>query len=1342
MVDSVTKERDKLSFPRVLVEVSMNQEFADIVEFEDEYGNNVEVVIKYEWKPLKCNHCFGLGHSTDECKKKSGSKKEWIIKATGDKRDNGARLTEKQQGKKPAETDAEGFKPAGKKWKVKEKPAGVSTELGNTFQVLAEASTSYCDLVESEIVGQRTDLDKQMDDQSLVKQFIALQRIGLVGLLETRVKASKLGALYLRVFNGWCFTSNVAWHPGGRIVLAWNPQCYHVNIIKCDSQFIHSKVATADGRNEFYVTYVYALNDKEGRRKLWMDLKELSTCDPWIVLGDFNEILNREERVGDRVHYHKATEFIEVVEKCQLEDVKMSGNFFTWNNKQHGADRIYSKIDRILANPSWMGKYSNAEALFLNQGVFDHSPGVLNFHSEVSNGKKPFKYFRMWSSYPTYTEKIKDVWAQPINGTKMYQVVTRLKAMKGVLKEINKQGFSELHVAEAKAKEELEVCQSKLQLEPHSLLLHQEELKARLHYLKVHSDLSSMLQQKAKVSWVKNGDDNTLIFHSSLRERRRQNKILSIEQLDGTRTEQPEQVTEAFISYYKMLLGSSMENRKKVISSVVNLGPKVTKQQAEMLMGKYSKDECKAALFAIPGIKAPGRILKEINSTVLTLIPKVKCPNTVKDFRPIACCNVVYKVATKMICARLKNILPSLIAQNQSGFVKGRLIAHNVMVCQDLIRHYGRKNAKANCMIKLDLQKAYDTVEWDFIEEMMEALQFPSQFIQLVMNCGDPMSLIFVLGMEYLSKIMQRIGSKEEFRFHERCEEIKLNHLSFADDVLLFSKGDFKSVYLMLQGLKLFSLSSDMSGFGRHYAPFRYLGVPICAKRISSTDCKELAEKMTSRIKVWSTRNLSFAGRAVLVNSVLMTIHSYWSQIMILPKKTVNEIEAICRAFLWKGQHAMTSPGLIAWNSVCQAKSEGGIGFRKVEEWNRASMFKYVWAIANKEDNMWVRWIHNVYIREDDWWGYNAPVQGSWYWKKIVEAKNQIATMVDVQQFTHSRYHLSLGYKLLVPPQLKMHWSKEVWGKFNIPKCSFILWIAIQGRLRTRERLHRFGIINDSGCVLCNAQEETCDHLFFSCSFSQHCLQMIKDWLGWKVSTQTLSRLLRWIERSKYSKFKKNTLSAVMASLVYLIWRARNDKIWNGKDEDVNRDFAVYAETCFEKFGEKVKHWITFNEPHIFSTQGYDLGLEAPGRCTFCKAGSSATEPYIVAHNLLLSHATAANIYTKNYKPKQKGSIGISLDVTWYEPASNSTADVEATKRAQDFQLGWFLDPLVFGDYPKSMKERVKKRLPVFSKFEASLVKGSLDFVGINHYTTYYAWNRTVALNDTLQDSGALTIRK
>ncbi|KAF5752063.1 beta-glucosidase 40 [Tripterygium wilfordii] len=198
------------------------------------------------------------------------------------------------------------------------------------------------------------------------------------------------------------------------------------------------------------------------------------------------------------------------------------------------------------------------------------------------------------------------------------------------------------------------------------------------------------------------------------------------------------------------------------------------------------------------------------------------------------------------------------------------------------------------------------------------------------------------------------------------------------------------------------------------------------------------------------------------------------------------------------------------------------------------------------------------------------------------------------------------------------------------------------------------------------------------------------------------------------------------------------------------KDFAVFGETCFQKFGDRVKHWITFNEPHTFAIQGYDVGLQAPGRCSillrlFCRAGNSATEPYIVAHNTLLSHAAVADIYRSKYKPKQHGSVGIAFDVMWYEPASNSTDDIEATQRAQDFQFGWFIEPLIFGDYPSSMRSRVGSRLPMFSKTEAALLKGSLDFVGINHYTTYYAQENStniinVLLNDSLADSGAIAL--
>ncbi|XP_034696060.1 beta-glucosidase 40-like [Vitis riparia] len=210
------------------------------------------------------------------------------------------------------------------------------------------------------------------------------------------------------------------------------------------------------------------------------------------------------------------------------------------------------------------------------------------------------------------------------------------------------------------------------------------------------------------------------------------------------------------------------------------------------------------------------------------------------------------------------------------------------------------------------------------------------------------------------------------------------------------------------------------------------------------------------------------------------------------------------------------------------------------------------------------------------------------------------------------------------------------------------------------------------------------------------------------------------------------------------------DKYNGWLDPQIIKDFALYAETCFQQFGDRVKHWITFNEPHTFTVQGYDEGLQAPGRCSiplflFCRAGNSATEPYIVAHHVLLSHATVADIYHKKYKAKQQGSLGVAFDVIWFEPKTNSTEDIEATQRAQDFQLGWFIDPLMYGDYPKSLKDGVGSRLPNFTRDESALLKGSLDFVGINHYTTFYAEydanNLTgTLLNDSLADSRAITL--
>ncbi|KAJ4830026.1 Beta-glucosidase 12 [Turnera subulata] len=174
--------------------------------------------------------------------------------------------------------------------------------------------------------------------------------------------------------------------------------------------------------------------------------------------------------------------------------------------------------------------------------------------------------------------------------------------------------------------------------------------------------------------------------------------------------------------------------------------------------------------------------------------------------------------------------------------------------------------------------------------------------------------------------------------------------------------------------------------------------------------------------------------------------------------------------------------------------------------------------------------------------------------------------------------------------------------------------------------------------------------------------------------------------------------------------------------------FGDYAEICFKEFGDRVKHWITLNEPWSYAIGGYASGISAPGRCSDwqnlnCTGGNSATEPYIVAHNQLLAHSAAVNVYKNKFQATQKGSIGISLAINWFVPFNNVKINRHAARRAIDFMFGWFMDPLTSGDYPRTMKSLVGNRLPKFSGKESELLKGSFDFIGLNYYTANYAAN-------------------
>ncbi|KAF4355156.1 hypothetical protein G4B88_027028 [Cannabis sativa] len=157
--------------------------------------------------------------------------------------------------------------------------------------------------------------------------------------------------------------------------------------------------------------------------------------------------------------------------------------------------------------------------------------------------------------------------------------------------------------------------------------------------------------------------------------------------------------------------------------------------------------------------------------------------------------------------------------------------------------------------------------------------------------------------------------------------------------------------------------------------------------------------------------------------------------------------------------------------------------------------------------------------------------------------------MINTQQFTQEKYQIAAIYILLCPPQDRKYWIVQLWGRFNIPKHRFILWLALQGRLRTREKSHRFVIIDCPNCLLCNNGLEIINHLCFECSKTKQCVMEISHWLGWGgQATTELNRVSKWINRTKTCRFSRKVMVAGLASLVYHVWKTRNELIWQAKE--------------------------------------------------------------------------------------------------------------------------------------------------------------------------------------------------
>ncbi|GJY48856.1 RNA-directed DNA polymerase, eukaryota, reverse transcriptase zinc-binding domain protein [Tanacetum coccineum] len=569
-----------------------------------------------------------------------------------------------------------------------------------------------------------------------------------------------------------------------------------------------------------------------------------------------------------------------------------------------------------MINEKFIEKFPNSYGIFMPYIISDHSPAVLRIPKGMERRRKAFRFSNFIIGKKEFI---------PTKDGNIFERVTKLR-------------------------ESLKESQTEVDKHPHCEIVKEKSCKLLNEYYEALKDKSNMFMQKAKVDWLKDGDRNTKFFHKIIKSR-----------------------------MHKEFLGKKDVITKFPTEKLV-FPNKISVEEGNKMCRDVCDVEVKNAMFDIDDNKAP---------------------------RPDG------------YTTRLKGVLGNLVHESQSAFIAGRQISDNILLAHELFKWYNRKQNARKVAFKIDLQKAYDTISWDFIEVVLKQFGFPKKMVDWIMVCvsttkfsiningeregyfsggrglrqGDPMSpYLFTLVMEVFNLIMRKnISGNKNFKYHHRCKKLEITHLSFDDDLLVFCHSVIK------EALEEFSSYSRLKAnmhkstvffggmtsaeqniilgivpFAIGKLPVRYVGVSLITKKISSTDCKPLIDKVRNRVLDWRNKALSYSGRLQLISSVLSAMQIYWAYVFLLPKNVIYEINKILKGFLWCQGELTKGKAKISWKSVCKPKEQGGLGIKNLQLWNETLLIKQLWNVIVKKNTIWVKWVNSEILRGKSIWEVNA----------------------------------------------------------------------------------------------------------------------------------------------------------------------------------------------------------------------------------------------------------------------------------------------------------------------------------------------------------------------------------
>lgn len=825
--------------------------------------------------------------------------------------------------------------------------------------------------------------------RNVLRDLVASNNVSLVCIQETKMAViSRIDVLSI-LGSGFDYAFLPAAGSRGGILVAWKSDVWLASNFSYRAHSITMQIQELASSSVWHLTTVYGPTQDADKEGFLQEIREVQAGvgGPWMINGDFNMIYQAADKSNGRLHHRQMGRFRRLLSDLELKELHLHGRLFTWSNER--SEPTLERIDRIFVSLDWEDLYPNSFLQSMYSACSDHAPLLLQSNAFMT-AKKRFHFESIWVRRPGFLDVVKEAWHCPLVDVDPFQRLDWL--LRNTSRELQRWsgrfvGSVRLQLAIAKeVVHRLEMAQDHRDL---LLAEHALRKKLKLKALALASLHRVIARQRSRILHLAAGDANTKFFHSHASHRRNKRYIPSLS-VGTTCVHGEEEKAEVAFNFFSSLIGSVAPRSHSLDFAFLEmpcldlqeLAVPFTEEEVEKIVKELSSDKAPGpdgftGLFlkmAWPIIKPDvlrafqafsdmdTRSFHLINGALMILLPKNREAKAITDYRPISLIHCLGKLFSKAMACRLMPKMNLLVKPNQSAFIKNRNIEDNFRMVRGAAKLLHARG-KPMVLLKVDITKAFDSVSWSFLLDLLQYMGFPLRWTNWVsvllstasskislnghhgqrichargLRQGDPLSpLLFVFTMEVLNAMFCKADEKRLLS-PLKLRAVPYRVSLYADDVVAFLKpsvaelatakailGCFEGATGLATNLSKCSMSPIRCSEEQLQIattcfpckiedfPCKYLGVPLSIYKLSKAEEQPLVDKVAERLPTWMARLLTRAGRLVLTKVTLTSLMVYPAIALQLSPWAIRAIDKLRRAFLWKGT-AVVSGGTVWW---------------------------------------------------------------------------------------------------------------------------------------------------------------------------------------------------------------------------------------------------------------------------------------------------------------------------------------------------------------------------------------------------------------------------------------------